>query len=77
MKKITLYGANSTNEGKFADAGTTLTIGDKPTEIDADRAKAAVDAGTAVSETAAKADQAAADSASVDTKAPAKDGATK
>lgn len=77
MKKITLYGANSTNEGKFADAGSPLTIGDGPEEIDADRAKAAVDAGTAVSETAAKADQAAADPAKLDPKTPAKDGAAK
>jgi hypothetical protein len=74
MKKITLYAANATNDLKFADAGTTLTIGDGATEISAARAKAAVDGGMAVSETAAKADQAAADPA---TKTPAKDGETK
>ncbi len=56
MKKITLYGANVRNDGSYADAGVTLTIGDQADEIAADRARIAVDAGTAASETAAKAD---------------------
>jgi hypothetical protein len=56
MKKITLYGPAVRNDGSYADSGATLTIGDKPEEIDADRAKALVDGFTAVSETAAKAD---------------------
>ena len=56
MKKITLYSPGLSNDGSFVDAGTTLTIGDKPDEISADRAKERVDAGLAVSETAARAD---------------------
>jgi len=56
MKKITLYGAATRNDGGYVDAGTTLTIGDKADEISAERAKGLVDAATAVSETAAKTD---------------------
>jgi hypothetical protein len=58
MKKITLYGPTVRNDGTYADSGTTLTIGDKADEISADRAKALVDTLGAVSETAAKADEA-------------------
>ena len=61
MKKITLHGANVRNDGAYADAGTTLTIGDGATEITSARAKDAVDLGTAVSETAAKAEARQAD----------------
>lgn len=63
MKKITLHGPAARNDGSYADAGTTLTIGDKPEEIDGERAKALVDEGRAVSETAAKADERAASKA--------------
>ncbi|WP_267396561.1 MULTISPECIES: hypothetical protein [unclassified Sphingomonas] len=56
MKKITLYSAAVRNDGSYADAGTTLTIGDKLDEISAERAKPLTDGLTAVSETAAKAD---------------------
>ena len=56
MKKITLYGPAVRNDGGYADSGATLDIGDKKDQISADRAKTLVDAGTAVSETAAKAD---------------------
>jgi hypothetical protein len=61
MKKITLHGPSVRNDGGYVDAGETLTIGDKAEEISADRAKAAVEAGTAVSETAAKAESKAAE----------------
>lgn len=54
MKKITLHGPSVRNSGAYADAGTTLTIGDKADEIDAARAKQLVDDNIAVSETAAK-----------------------
>lgn len=60
MKKITLHSPAVRNSGAFADAGSTLTIGDQPDEITAARAKAMVDNGTAVSETAAKAEEKAA-----------------
>lgn len=56
MKKITLYGSSVRNDGSYVDAGATLTIGDKPDEISADRAKELTDSGRAVSETAAKAE---------------------
>jgi hypothetical protein len=56
MKKITLHGPTVRNDGSYADAGVTLTIGDKPEEISSDRAKGLVDIGIAVSETAAKAE---------------------
>jgi hypothetical protein len=57
MKKITLYGATVRNDGAYVDAGATLTLGDKADEIEAERAKALVDGGTAVSETVAKSDE--------------------
>ncbi len=53
MKKITLHGPTVRNDQSYADAGTTLTIGDKPDEIAADRARELVDRGVALSETAA------------------------
>lgn len=60
MKKITLYSAATRNGGAYADAGETIAIGDDAGEITADRAKQLVDAGRAVSETAARADAKAA-----------------
>lgn len=56
MKKITLYGAATRNDGSYIDAGATLTIGDGADQIGTDRAKDLVDRSIAVSETAAKAD---------------------
>jgi len=54
MKKIVLHGPTVRNSGAYADAGTTLTIGDKADEIVAPRAKQLVDDNIAVSETSAK-----------------------
>ena len=59
-KKITLYAADATNGGAYADAGATLVVGDAFDQIGGDRAQAAVDAGRAASVTAAKADEKAA-----------------
>ena len=56
MKKITLYGPTVRNDGGYVDSGTTLTIGDKDDEINAESAKELVDRLMAASETAAKAD---------------------
>jgi len=57
MKKITLHGPTVRNNGGYVDAGTTLTIGAAAAEISAERAKEMVDLGTAVSETAGKAEE--------------------
>lgn len=60
MKKITLHSPAARNDGTYADAGETLTIGDKPDEIAADRAKDLTDGSRAVSETAGKVEERAA-----------------
>ena len=43
MNTITLHTAATRNDGSYADAGTTLVIGDKNEEISADRAQALAD----------------------------------
>jgi hypothetical protein len=48
MKKITLHGATTRNDGTYADAGVDLVVGDKPDQITADRAKEHVDASKGV-----------------------------
>jgi hypothetical protein len=48
MKKITLHSPAVRNDNRYADSGITLSIGNRPDEISADRAKALVDASTAV-----------------------------
>jgi hypothetical protein len=56
MKKIHLYGPAVRNNRVYADAGVTLTVGDKPDEISAARAKKLLDSGEAVAEPVGKAD---------------------
>lgn len=55
MKQITLYRASCSNGGAFADAGTTLELGDGADQISADRAKDLADTGGGDSVTAAAA----------------------
>lgn len=50
MKRIHLHGPTIRNDRSWVDAGATLTVGDKPGEISADRAQALVDGGTAIEE---------------------------
>lgn len=47
MKKITLHGPTVRNDGSYADAGETLTIGAEPSEISSDRAAELVEGGIA------------------------------
>ena len=48
MKKITLHGATTRNNGSYADAGLDLVVGNAPDQISADRAQVHVDAGKGV-----------------------------
>src|SRR4051812_11785338 len=56
MKKIVLHAPALDNAGAYCDAGTELEVGDKAEAgmIDADRARALVDAHSAVSQTASE-----------------------
>ncbi|NLS25711.1 hypothetical protein S2M10_06810 [Sphingomonas sp. S2M10] len=47
MSVIHLHGPATANDGSFIDAGTDVTIGDKPKQIAADRASELVKAHTA------------------------------
>lgn len=60
MKTIVLASAALANDGGYRDAGTEMTVGDKPDQIDAARAKTLMERGFALSLAAAAAAEKAA-----------------
>lgn len=53
MKTIVLASAALANDGGYRDAGSKMTVGKKPGEIDAERAKVLLDRGFALTAAAA------------------------